>query len=59
MYDNTCDSSAQHRIVLTKKHSFTRSMSKRTILTCLFGAFAFLQFTVLQLANPAGPAFVQ
>ena len=58
MYDNTCDSSAQHRIVLTKKHSFTRSMSKRTILTCLFGAFAFLQFTVLQLANHAGEGYL-
>ncbi len=37
---------------------FFRTVSKRTWLTWLFGSFAFLQFTVLGIANHAGAGYL-
>lgn len=41
-----------------KDQLYAKSISKNVKLTCLFGAFVFLQFTVLGLANHAGEGYL-
>ena len=41
-----------------KSRSLPGTISGSTVLTCLFGSFVFLQFTVLGLANHAGEGYL-